>query len=52
VRPAVFALLVLAIFAGAIQTARVWGSWQNGITNAEYAACLREIDTPQYGHGP
>jgi NAD-dependent dihydropyrimidine dehydrogenase PreA subunit len=52
VRPAVFALLVLAIFAGAIQTARVWGPWQNGITNAEYAACLRKIDTPQYGHGP
>jgi NAD-dependent dihydropyrimidine dehydrogenase PreA subunit len=48
VRPAAFACLVLLLFGGTIQAARVWGVWGNGITDAEYAARLREIDS--YGH--
>lgn len=48
VRPAAFACLVLLLFGGTIQAARVWGVWGNGITDAEYAERLREIDS--YDH--
>ena len=44
VRPAVFACLVLLLFGGTIQAARVWGVWRNGITDEEYAAHLEEIE--------
>ena len=44
VRPPVFAALLLVLFAGGIEAARAWGVWANGITNAEYAARVREID--------
>ena len=50
VRPAVFAALVLLLFAGTIQAGRAWGAWRNGITDAEYASRVREIDDPQYHH--
>ncbi len=48
VRPAAFACLVLLLFGGTIQAARVWGVWRNAITDAEYAERLREIDS--YDH--
>jgi polyferredoxin len=48
VRPAVFASLVALLFAGAIEAGRVAGTWRNGITDGEYAARLRDIDS--YGH--
>jgi polyferredoxin len=50
VRPVVFASLVLLVFAGAIEAARAWGPWQNGISNAEYAARIHDIDNPDYEH--
>lgn len=50
-RPAVFAALVVLLFGGAIQAARVWGAWRNGISDAEYAARLREIDSYDHFRG-
>jgi NAD-dependent dihydropyrimidine dehydrogenase PreA subunit len=50
-RPAVFAVLVLLLFGGALQAARVWGVWGNDITDAEYAARLREIDSYDHFRG-
>jgi NAD-dependent dihydropyrimidine dehydrogenase PreA subunit len=50
VRPPVFAVLVLVLFAGTIQAARAWGVWRNGIGEAEYVVRVREIDHPRYDH--
>jgi polyferredoxin len=50
VRPAAFAALVLLLFGGAIASARLFGSWDNGISNEEYAARIHEIDRPEYRH--
>lgn len=50
VRPALLALLVLLLFGGSIQAARLWGVWANPITNDEYAARVRELDHPRYDH--
>jgi NAD-dependent dihydropyrimidine dehydrogenase PreA subunit len=48
VRPVVFACLVLLLFGGTIQAARMWGVWGNGISDQEYAEHLRNLHT--YGH--
>ena len=50
VRPAPFALLLLLVFGGTIAVGRAVGLWGNAITNEEYAARIREIDDPRYGH--
>ena len=50
VRPAAFAALVLAVFAGGVLLARVTGHWRNELTDAEYAERVREIDAPAYAH--
>jgi polyferredoxin len=50
VRPAVFAALVLSMFAGVIGVARAWGPWRNSISDAEYATRVHEIDEPRYQH--
>jgi polyferredoxin len=50
-RPAVFAALVVLLFGGALQAARVWGVWRNEVTDAEYAARLREIDSYDHFRG-
>jgi len=50
VRPAVLALLVALLFGGTIEAGRQWGIWASSITNAEYAARVREIDDPRYDH--
>ena len=50
VRPAVFAALVVALFAGGVAVARISGRWRNPITDEEYARRIREIDSPAYGH--
>ncbi|HEX6944069.1 MAG TPA: 4Fe-4S binding protein [Gemmatimonadaceae bacterium] len=50
VRPAVFAALVLTLFYGGIQVAKLSGYWQTNITPAEYSQRIREIDSPQYHH--
>lgn len=47
-RPAVLAALVVTLFAGSVQAARIWGVWRNGITDHEYAARVRDVDA--YGH--
>lgn len=51
VRPAVFALLVLTLFYGGIQVARLSGYWASDITNQEYQRRIHEIDAPKYSHG-
>ncbi len=51
VRPAVFAALVLVLFYGGIQAARLSGYWESEITNQEYQRRIQEIDAPKYHHG-
>jgi polyferredoxin len=50
VRPAAFALLLLVLFGGTIEAARIWGVWRNQISDREYAIRVREIDHPRYAH--
>ena len=50
VRPAVFAGLVVLLFAGGTLAARTLGLWRNTISVEEYAHRVRTIDSPQYGH--
>jgi Fe-S-cluster-containing hydrogenase component 2 len=50
-RPAVFAALVVVLFAGTRQAARAWGVWRNAITDREYAERLREIDSYDHFRG-
>jgi Fe-S-cluster-containing hydrogenase component 2 len=50
VRPAVFAALVVALFAGGIAAARSTGHWRGSIDDAEYARRVRAIDSPAYAH--
>jgi NAD-dependent dihydropyrimidine dehydrogenase PreA subunit len=49
-RPAVFALLVLALFGGTIEAGRALGAWRGSISDQEYAARVREIEDPRYAH--
>jgi polyferredoxin len=50
VRPATFAALVVALFAGGILAAKVAGYWRTSITDDEYLARIHELDGPQYTH--
>jgi len=50
VRPAVFAALVVGLFAAGISVARATSHWRTGTTDAEYAERLRELDSPAYDH--
>ena len=50
VRPAVFAVMVVAMFYGGIQVAKLSGYWNTGISNAEYQRRIHEIDSPKYHH--
>ena len=50
VRPAAFAALVVALFAGGILAAKIGGYWRTSITNEEYMARIQELDGPQYTH--
>jgi polyferredoxin len=50
VRPAVFAALVVVLFFGGIQAAKLAGYWQNDITDAEYQKRAAEINSPKYHH--
>jgi len=49
-RPAVFAAVVVGLFAAGVLLARSTGHWRNTITNAEYAERIRNIDSPAYAH--
>jgi polyferredoxin len=51
VKPAVFAAMVLGLFYGGIQAARLAGYWDSSITNQEYQRRIAEIDAPKYHHG-
>jgi polyferredoxin len=51
VRPAVFAAVLLALFAGTLQAARAWKVWGNGIPDQEYAARLKEMDAYDHFRG-
>ncbi|MDH4338334.1 MAG: 4Fe-4S binding protein [Candidatus Krumholzibacteria bacterium] len=50
VRPALFAALVVLLFYGGIQVARLSGYWASDITNQEYQRRIQEIDAPAYHH--
>lgn len=50
VRPAVFAGLIVVLFAGGTLAARALGLWHNSISVEEYGRRIRTIDSPQYGH--
>jgi polyferredoxin len=50
VRPAVFALVLLATFAVAIGGAKLLGFWTSSVTNAEFLERVRERHSPQYVH--
>ena len=50
VRPAVFAALVVSVFAGGTLLARALGFWHNSITVEEYAHSIRTIDSPEFAH--
>jgi NAD-dependent dihydropyrimidine dehydrogenase PreA subunit len=50
VRPAVFAVLVLTLFYGGIQLAKLSGYWNTGISQDEYRRRIAEIDAPKYHH--
>ena len=50
IRPAVFAALVLSLFAFGTLLARSGGYWRNSISNEEYAGRIRSIDSPAYAH--
>ena len=50
VRPAVFAALVVCLFYGGIQIAKISGYWKTDITDAEYLRRIQEIDSPKYHH--
>jgi NAD-dependent dihydropyrimidine dehydrogenase PreA subunit len=50
VRPAVFAALVVGVFAGGVLLARATGHWRNTITSDEYEHRIRTIDSPAYAH--
>jgi polyferredoxin len=50
VRPTVFAALVVVLFFGGIQAAKLAGYWQTDITDAEYRKRAAEINSPKYHH--
>lgn len=50
VRPAVFAALVVMLFYGGIQVAKVSGYWKSSISNEEFLRRVQEIDDPKYHH--
>lgn len=50
VRPAVFAALVICLFYGGIQVAKLSGYWKTEISDAEYLRRMEEIDSPKYHH--
>ena len=50
-RPAVFAVLVVGLFYGGIQTARLAGAWRSRIDQRELAGRVREgLEGPEYDH--
>ncbi len=50
VRPALYALLIVGLFAGGWAVAELTGTWRNGISDREYVERVREIDSPLYMH--
>jgi polyferredoxin len=50
VRPAAFAALLLLVFAGGIEAARLAGVWKGSVSDAEYARRIHELDGPRYSH--
>ncbi len=50
VRPAIFAVLVFALFFGGIEVARLARFWRSGISDQEYLHRVQEIDSPKYSH--
>ncbi len=50
VRPTAFAALVLVLFFGGIQTAKLAGFWKTEITDQEYVRRVQEIESPKYFH--
>jgi hypothetical protein len=51
-RPAVFATLLLFVFLGGIQSAKVAGLWNTSVSDVEYMQRVRELDGPEYFHIP
>jgi polyferredoxin len=49
-RPALAALLLLALFFGGIAWARWSGHWRSSVSDAEYGVRLHEMDQPEYAH--
>ena len=50
-RPAVFAVLVVALFFGGIGVAKLAGRWQSQIRHEELRDRVqRGLDGPEYGH--
>jgi polyferredoxin len=49
-RPAVAALLVLALFFGGIAWARATGHWRTSVTDGEYLQRIQHLDGPEYEH--
>ena len=51
VRPVVFAVLVLGLFYGGIQLARLSGYWRSDVPRAELVERVRRgLEGPEYGH--
>lgn len=50
VRPAAFAALVVLLFFGGIQVAKVSGYWHSDMSDQEYLRRVQEIDSPKYFH--
>jgi polyferredoxin len=50
VRPAVFAVLVVMLFYGGINVAKVAGKWRTEISDQEFLRRVQELDSPKYHH--
>lgn len=50
VRPAAFAALVVGLFVGGVLMARATDTWNNTITDQEYAHRIHTLDSPAYAH--
>ena len=45
-----YAVIVLALFVGGYSGARLAGSWESGISDAEYSERIQNLDRPEYRH--
>jgi len=50
VRPTVFAALVVVLFFGGINAARLAGYWRTEISEQEYLRRVQEVNAPKYSH--